>query len=103
MVLAACESCDYRLEGLWDPALPEVIEPEYQEAILVLDTLGSSPLSIASAIRPLTGLTSQAALSLVRGDHPEIARRPAERVWELENLQARLTALGATCTIHRLS
>ena len=100
-VLASCEDCGYLLHGVGDPALQEWV-PDFREAELVLDSVGPSALSVASAIRAVTGVTPRAALSLVRSDHPVIARRPAFHIRELEALKSELEVLGAACTLRRL-
>lgn len=100
-VLARCTLCDYQLEGIGDPALPE--RTDFHEVALILDLVGPSELGVANAIRSYTGLASSEALSLLRSERPIIAYRPDFLVHELEALQRELSALGAVCSIHRVS
>ncbi len=99
-VLAGCNRCDYLLEGVADPALPE--PTDFHDVALILDLVGASELQVANAIRSNTKLSSSETLSLVRSERPIIARRPNFLVRELEELQMELSALGATSTIHRM-
>ena len=101
-VLMCCEICDFRLEGCWDPALPEW-KPDFREAVLILDSVGSSAARVASLIRSSCRLSLQDALALIGSAQLEILRRPAFDIREVEALQQQLTTLGATCTIHRIA
>lgn len=84
-------SCD-------DPSLPESLSS--QEAWLVLDAVGPSPVDVARIIRSAVGGTSQAALELIRSTQPTILRSPAWQQWRLKRLHAQLTQHGALATIH---
>jgi hypothetical protein len=100
--VARCSSCGHEVSFLWDPALPDSTRQEDTSGgILRLDDAGPEPLAVAAAIRPLTGLSSERALALVRAGRSEIARRNHWRIWELENLKKRLDELGATTTLTR--
>lgn len=101
-VLMCCETCDFRLEGCGDPALPEW-KPDFHEAVLILDSVGPSPTRVASLIRASSRLSPQDALALIHSERSEILRRPAFDVREVEALQQQLTTLGAACTIHRIA
>ena len=101
-VLMCCNTCDFRLEGCSDPTLPEW-EPDFREAVLILDSVGPSATRVASLIRSSSRLSPQDALALIGSERPEILRRPAFEICEVEALQQQLTTLGATCTIHRIT
>jgi hypothetical protein len=97
-----CSSCGHEVSFLWDPVPPDSTPSEdTSDSILSLDDAGPEPLAVAVAIRPLTGLTRERALALVRAGRGEIARRDHWRAWELDDLKKKLDGLGAKTTLTR--
>jgi hypothetical protein len=100
--IARCSSCGHEVHFCFDPAIPvREVGEDTSDGVLWLEHPGPNPIRVASAIRPLTGLTSQQALTLVRSGEIAIVRRNHWRIWELNNLQETLNALGAKTTIQR--
>jgi len=100
--IARCSSCGHEIYFCFDGPLPEPSNAEdTRDAVLRLEDAGLEPLAVAVAIRSLTGLTAQAALTLVWSCGVEIARRNHWRIWELEDLQTKLQELGARTNLIR--
>ena len=101
--LARCESCGHEVGYLFDKAIPPELFSECSDVVLLLDDAGPNLVAVANAIRPLSGLTSRAALALVRLPHVEVVRRENWRASELEELQQKLHSLGAKTRLKRVS
>lgn len=97
-----CGSCNHDVYFLFDPAPPGTAEAQdTSDGVLKLEHPGPDPLSVAAAIRPLTGYTSQQALAFIRSGAQDVARRNFWRIWELQKLKEELNELGATTTLVR--
>ena len=75
-------------------------KPAHQEHELVLDSIGPSPARIASIVAKATGLSTPAALALIRQDRPVLLKTASSPLHRLERLQAELSQHGASATIH---
>ena len=98
--IVRCNSCGDEEYYCFDVA-PARYKEDMSDGLLELEDAGSNLLAVAAAIRPLTGLTSQEALTLIRSGEKIIARRDHWRIWELENLAKELERLGARVKIVR--
>ena len=93
--LARCESCGQEAGFICDKAFPRVKQGAEGDVSLWLEDPGSNLISVANEVRLVTGLSSEKALALVRKGKCRIARLARWRIEELQELQRRLTALGA--------
>lgn len=94
-----CYDCEWGVLAHYIPEWAQTRDEDDRPATLILDASGPEVTRVAAAIKDGAGMTSTAALRVARSAPVAVQQRPAARIWQLEQIQAKIVEAGGIAHI----